>query len=127
MKAITAAGYEWGADKLREGEYNPFSKENTLGRCEVNSIPPSSTILGYDPKNRDKMTIQFNRAWLDLPGERRGQKACVYGKFVVTQIVKEDGNIMTAKEIARALGLSKEKFDEHWGRGVTRISGKVGL
>ena len=124
MKAITAAGYEWGADKLREGEYNPFSSGRIF---EVNSTPPSSKILGYDPKRRDKMTIQFNRAWLDLPGERRGQKACVYGKFVGTQIVKEDGNIMTAKEIARALGLSKEKFDEHWGRGVTRISGKVGL
>ena len=24
VKAITAAGYEWGADKLREGEDNPF-------------------------------------------------------------------------------------------------------
>ena len=124
MKAITAAGYEWGADKLREGEYNPFSSGRIF---EVNSTPPSSKILGYDPAKRDKMTIQFNRAWLDLPGERRGQKACVYGKFVGTQIVKEDGNIMTAKEIARALGLSKEKFDENWGRGVTRISGKVGL
>ena len=116
--------YEWGTDKLKEGEYNPFSSGRIF---EVNSTPPSSKILGYDPKRRDKMTIQFNRAWLDLPGERRGQKACVYGKFVGTQIVKEDGNIMTAKEIARALGLSKEKFDEHWGRGVTRISGKVGL
>ena len=124
MKAITAALYEWGTDKLKEGEYNPFSSGRIF---EVNSTPPSSKILGYDPKRRDKMTIQFNRAWLDLPGERRGQKACVYGKFVGTQIVKEDGNIMTAKEIARALGLSKEKFDEHWGRGVTRISGKVGL
>ena len=130
MKAITAALYEWGTDKLREGEYNPFSSGRIF---EVNSTPASSKILGYDPKDSEyledgqKLSVKVNRAWLDLPGEKRGQKACVYGKFVGTQIVKEDGNIMTAKEIARALGLSKEKFDEHWGRGVTRISGKVGL
>ena len=134
MKAITAALYEWGADKLKEGEYNPYSKESVMERIKwrvpAQTTPPKSKVLCYDPKDSErleegqKLSIQVNRAWLDLPGR---QKSCVYGKFVGTQIVKEDGNIMTAKEVAKVLGLSKEKFDENWGRGVTRISGRMGL
>jgi len=136
IKKITGAMYTWGKDQLRSNNYNPHSSTNTLDRYrkegEVQSAPARDKILCYDPKEpkteqaeqilRESNAIQ--REWLKLD---KWQKACVYGKFVETQEIKEDGNLTTAKEVADNLGIGKDKFDEHWSRGVRRINGKLEL
>lgn len=128
IKKITGAMYTWGQDQLRSSNYNPHSSTNTLDRYrkegEVQSAPARDRILCYDPKDRDQIVIDIQQEWLKLG---KLQKLCVWGKFVSTQEIKEDGNLITAKEIAKELGLHKDKFDEHWSRGVRRINGALKL
>jgi len=137
MKAITGAMYTWGEGKLKEHEYNAYPSENTLERLKmyrggIQLAPAKDRILCYDQKEcngcnpdnpcgfclRQKTSYEIEQGWLRLPNR---QQQCVFGKYVLTQIIGEDGNPMTAKDVAKVIGVNKDSFNRNVSRGVQRI------
>jgi len=129
VKRITGAMKEWGRDKLEELNYNPYSDTNILERYRwegnIQRSPPRDKILCYDPKGRKGYVNDINRAWKKLP---KRTKECIIGKFVIaTHVVRDDGKVYTAREVANNMEMSLSRFNEIVSRGVRRINSEVGL
>ena len=129
MKTITGAMKEWGKDKLEELNYNPYSETNILERIRwetnIQRSPPRDKILCYDPKRKKGHINDINREWKKLPKRTR---ECILGKYVIaTHVVREDGKVYTAREVAHSMEMSLDRFNEIVSRGVRRINSKVGL
>jgi len=132
VKRITGAMKEWGRDKLEELNYNPYSNTNILERIRwernIQRSPPRDKILGYDrhdPKGKTGHINDINREWKKLPKRTR---ECILGKYVIaTHVVREDGKVYTARQVANSMEMSLDRFNEIVSRGVRRINSKVGL
>ena len=128
MKRITAALYEFGEYKAVEIQHNPYPSINTLYRVHKegasHSGRPGHRILCHDPSRQPQHVIDINAAWLKLPN---AQKDCVYGKYVVTQLVNEDGQPYTAAQVAQILEMSVDTFNRNVSRGRQVIESNVVL
>lgn len=127
MKQISAALYAWGEWKLKELSHNPYSDTNIMYRIEkegrVQTSPSRDKILCYDGK-APAYVHDLNRAWRQLPSR---QKLCVFGKYAYTQVLKDDGNPYTAREVAMKADITYDTFKENVSYGVRVINGKVEL
>ena len=132
MRRDTAVLYEWGEGMIYDINYNAFSDENILHRWrfegEIQTAPARDRILCYDPpegRMKDKgYIIDVHRAWIKLTPK---PKECIFGKYVMTQILKDDGNPYTAKEDAKIMQMKFDTFIRNVSRGRTAINSKVKL
>jgi len=123
VKRITGALHTWGIYRLAVDSEEGYPKESILTKIDVPFVPSQSRILCPDiPVSQE--TLDINREWVKLP---KLQKKCVFGKFAMTKIVGEDGLVLTAKQVAKKLGVEWNKFQSSWQWGVKRINSKVGL
>ena len=123
MKPITIELRKWGPYILSVDWDCGFPSENILSKVNMPYVPSQSRILCYDPEVSE-MTLAITRAWKMLPSL---EKKCVYGKYAWTSHIKEDGQIVTAKEGAFIVGVKWDRFQSTWPRGAHKISVKVGL
>lgn len=132
MRKDAAALYTWGEWKTLELSHNPYPSENILQRYriegEIQSAPGRDRILCFDAKEshmRGKGFVhEIQSEWLKLPTR---QKECVFGKYVVTQMVKGDGRAYTGKEVAQIMGVSVETFNVSVSRGRKKIFENIEL
>ena len=123
MKRITGACHTWGIYRLTVDSECGYPKESILTKIDVPFVPSQSRILCADI-DVSQETLAINREWLCLP---QLQKKCVFGKYAMTKILHDDGNIYTAKEVAKLLEFTWDTFQSSWQWGVKRINSKVGL
>ena len=132
MRKDAAALYEWGEWKTLELNHNPYPAENILQRYriegEIQSSPGRDRILCFDAKEshmRGKGYIhQIEAEWLKLTTR---PKECIFGKYVVTQLVRDDGRAYTAKEVAQIMRISVETFNIAVSRGRKKIMENIQL
>lgn len=128
MKKIAAALYSWGEYKIQEIEHNPYPDTNILYRYgvegEVQGTPSRDKVLCFDPQKQPKYIIDINSAWRQLSEK---QRECVFGKYVVTQMVDEDGRPYTANQVASLMNISVDTFNRNVSRGRREIDLKVKL
>jgi len=144
VRRITRVFHSWGIYRLPFEVNSGYSTTNLLHRMKelrANvSVQGKDKILCHDPKdcNRDYCTkdnpcrycsdlilhFRIDVEWSKLP---ELQKQCVFGKYGMTKIVGEDGNILTAKQAAKILGVPWSDFQSSWQWGVNKINSKVGL
>jgi len=118
--------YEWGGGIIKDLEHNAYSDTNTNYRIMMNDMVQQSRskdkVLCADYR-RPLPIIKIHRVWLSLPNWE--QKA-IFGKYVVTQMVKEDGQRFTEREAALEMKFkSARKFKETLGWARKRIMGRV--
>ena len=115
--------HTWGIYRLTVDSECGYPKESILTKIDVPFVPSQSRILCVDI-DASSETLSINRQWLWLP---KLQKKCVFGKYGMTKILHDDGNIYTAKEVAKLFELPWDTFQSSWQWGVKRINSKVGL
>jgi len=144
MKRITRILHSWGIHRLPyevDSGYSPTNMIHRIKELRVNiESKPSAKILCHDPKEcnnswctedkpcrycRDlKLNYRIDVEWAKLP---KLQKSCVFAKYGMTKIIGEDGNVLTAKQTSRILGVPWGDFQSSWQRGVREINIKVGI
>ena len=140
MKRITGAMKTWGRWRLPIDLASGYAKESIILKIDVPFVPSQSRILCLDSKECKRpectkenlcwhcsdlaMNTRINHEWLCLS---QLEKDCVWGKYAATSHVKNDGNIVTAREGAVIVKVKWARFKEAWPRGVKRINSKVGL
>lgn len=126
MKKITSALYEWGGYKVQEIEHNAYPDTNILHRYsiegDVQGEKSRDKILCYDPDRQPKYIIDINAAWRQL---NKRTRECVFGKYVVTQLVDDNGVPYTAHQVARLMRISVDSFNRHVSRGRQAIDSRV--
>ena len=123
MKRITGAMKTWGRWRLPIDLASGYPKENIILKIDVPFVPSQSRILCLDMEASQE-TLDINHEWLCLS---QLEKNCVWGKYAATSHVKDDGNIVTAREGAEIVKVGWSRFKEAWPRGVRRINSKMGL
>jgi len=144
VKRITRVLHNWGIHRLPFEVDSGYSKTNLLRRHQELGVNVDAKgkdkILCHDPRECDRsyctkespcrycqdliLHFRIDVEWVKLP---ELQKRCVFGKYGMTKIVGEDGNILTAKQASKILGVSWGDFQNSWQWGANRINSKVGL
>lgn len=128
MNPLTGALQAWGDDEIEALLHNPYATTNILHRYrfegQVQSGPSRDKILCHDPRHRAGYINEIRVAWKTLS---KRQRECLYGKYVVARMIKEDGQQRTAREVANSLLMSLDAFNQNVSRARKAINGKVRL
>jgi hypothetical protein len=128
MKKITAALNERGDLEIEALGHNPYSDTNILHRYrfegQIQSSPSRDRVLCFDPKKCPGYINEIRRAWKRLS---KRQRECLYGKYVIARMVKEDGNNRTAREVAISMRMSLDAFNQNVSRARRSITWQVRL